>query len=309
MSLEERLTAFTKRHNFRRKGAICVVLVVTRRAISEGLPLASNRLLTKAGGQVAGLGKSAVQSILNDHGIRRVLAEEGGRTSRGSIENMQAYVAFLNSLEDEIAVDLDLVERWWIKQVESFFAAKPFKFRLDRSASIRSMVRDLLDQALKRQKEMPGTMYAGVMLQHLVGAKLELVLPAGTVTHHGAFVADAPSDREGDFTVADTAIHVTTAPTEALIRKCRRNLDADVRPVIVTTQDGAQGAHALAKTFGIEGRIDVLEIEQFIATNVYEWSEFGHNRRRVAISELLDVYNSIVELHETDPSLRIELAR
>ena len=141
------------------------------------------------------------------------------------------------------------------------------------------------------------------------GAKLELILPAGTVMHHGASVADAPSDREGDFTVRDTAIHVTTAPTEALIRKCGRNLDADVRPVIVTTHDGAQGAQALAKVAGIDGRIDVLEIEQFIATNVYERSAFAQTSRRAAINEIIERYNSIVEQHETDPSLKIKIAR
>ena len=40
-------------------------------------------LLTEGGGQVFGLGKSAVQSILHRHDITRVLASEGGRTSRG----------------------------------------------------------------------------------------------------------------------------------------------------------------------------------------------------------------------------------
>lgn len=37
-----------------------------------------------------------MQAVLNRHGITRVLAAEGGRTSRGSISNMREYVAFLN---------------------------------------------------------------------------------------------------------------------------------------------------------------------------------------------------------------------
>lgn len=39
-------------------------------------------------GQVLGLGVSAVQAILSDYGINKVLAAEGGRTSRGSINNI-----------------------------------------------------------------------------------------------------------------------------------------------------------------------------------------------------------------------------
>jgi len=54
------------------------------------------------------------------------------------------------------------------------------------------------------------------MLQHLVGAKLNLLLD-DPIKHHGASVADDVSGREGDFVVEDVAIHVTTSPTEALI--------------------------------------------------------------------------------------------
>lgn len=309
MNLEQRLETFARENNFRGKGALSLALVITRRALRDGLPLAPENLLTKARGQVAGLGKSAVQAILKDYGIERVLAAEAGRTNRGNIQKMGSYVTLLNNLHGEGSIELKAVERWWIKKVEKFFAGQPFKLKLDRSKSLRAVVRDLLDQVLKRQRETPGMTYMGTVLQHLVGAKLESILPEGTIQHHGASVADAPSDREGDFTVRDTAIHVTTAPSEALIQKCRRNLDADVRPVIVTTQDGAQGAEALAKDAGIDGRIDVFEIEQFIATNVYGKSGFAQTDRRMNVSKIVERYNAIVEAHETDPSLKIEVAR
>jgi hypothetical protein len=40
---------------------------------------------------VFGPGNTAEQSILQRHGTTRVLASEGGRTSRGSIGNMREY--------------------------------------------------------------------------------------------------------------------------------------------------------------------------------------------------------------------------
>ena len=104
--LHDALTAFTKERKFNRKGPLCVALAMTQQARVRGLPLNSSELLTEAGGQVFGLGKSAVQSILQRHGITRVLASEGGRTSRGSIGNMREYVALLNQLHAEGAADL-----------------------------------------------------------------------------------------------------------------------------------------------------------------------------------------------------------
>jgi hypothetical protein len=85
-----------------------------------------------------------------------VLASEGGRTSRGSIGNMREYVALLNQLHSDGRADLDAIEAFWIARVHEFFAAKPFRIRLDASCSLRTVVRDVLDQAEERQKTTPG---------------------------------------------------------------------------------------------------------------------------------------------------------
>ena len=106
--LQEALNAFTRERKFNRKGPLCVALVMTQQARVNGLPLAG--LLTEGGGQVFGLGKSAVQLILQRHGISRVLASEGGRTSRGSIGNMREYVALLNQLHAEGRADRNLLD-------------------------------------------------------------------------------------------------------------------------------------------------------------------------------------------------------
>src|SRR5690606_6959997 len=213
--LESALQAFNKERKFSRKGPLCVALVITQHARKMGLPLDPDKLLTEAGGQVLGLGKSAVQAVLNRHGISRVLAAEGGRTSRGSISNMREYVAFLNGLPG--AVDLDAVEAFWIARVHEFFSAKPFKIRLDASRSLRTLVRDMVGQAEERQRNTPGMQYAGAVLQHLVGAKLDCALGAGNFEHNSFSTSDAQSGRAGDFFIGDVALHVTTAPGEAVI--------------------------------------------------------------------------------------------
>ena len=285
------------------KGALCVALVVTRQAINAGLPLDADALLTDNHGQVKLLGKAAVQNILRDHGIERVLAEEGGRTSRGSVGNMQRYVAFLNDLNPSQA-ELKEIEEWWIDRVRAFFAGKPMVLRFDNAKSMRSAIRDLIEQATKRQTEMPGTTFVGTVLQHLVGAKLSLILPAPPEMH-GASVADEVSGRDGDFILEDVVIHVTSAPTEALIRKCMHNLDSAKKPIIITTYRKVPIAEGLAETQGIANRLDVFDIEQFIAGNIYELGKFAVSGRKTTAEQLVGMYNRIIDECETDPSLKI----
>lgn len=305
--LQAALAEFTKEKRFRGKGPLCVALVVTQHAKKQGLPLDADSLVTEGGGQVLGLGKSAVQSVLRGHGIKRLLAAEGGRTSRGSLGNMREYVSFLNKLGEDI--DLSAVEIYWIEQVKAFFAAGPFKIRLDASRSLRTVVRDLLEQAVERQQESGGTYYAGAVMQHLVGAKLDCGLGQGKFEHNSFSTADAPGGRAGDYLVGDVAIHVTTSPGEAVVERCRDNLNEGYRPMLVTMDRGLLVAQELAKNKGIEERIDIFEVEQFVALNLYELGQFKGEGRKTALTDLVTRYNDIVEEWETDPSLKIEIRR
>jgi len=146
------------------------------------------------------------------------------------------------------------------------------------------------------------------VLQHLVGAKLDLILPTEKrAAHHGADVADAPTARAGDFVLDDVTIHVTTTPSEALIRKCKNNIEAGLRPIIVTISESRAGVESIARGFDIEGGIDVIEAEQFIATNILEWSQLVAKSQRIEIERLILRYNEIIESIETDPSLLITI--
>ena len=302
-SPEAQLSRFAHDKGFLGKGPLCVALVVTEHAKTHGLPLDARTLVTPGGGQVQGLGKAAVQSILRRHGIARVLAAEGGRTSRGSLGRMHDYVALLNSFESE--VDLAVIESFWIDQVRAFFAASPFRITLDASKGIRTLVSDLMDQTSRREREAEGMSYSGAVLQHLVGATLDCRLAGKPVSHNSFSTADAQSGRVADFLVGDVAIHVTTAPGEALIGRCNENLDNGYRPVIVTRNRGLIVAHELARRRSVAERIDVLGIEQFIAVIVYSLGGFTLAGRRSALISIVDRYNEIVRQWETDPSLRI----
>lgn len=302
---QERLEEFDRQHIGLSKGALSLTLILTRSVVGKSFPITKEQYRTAKAGQVAGLGGGAVKKILTSHGISRILSSEGGRTSRGNMERMEAYVDLLNELAADGVLDVPAAELFWVERTLAYFDAQPFTFKLDPIRSLRACVRDLLAQAIARQREVTGTMYHGAVMQHLVGAKLDIIAN-GKLRHHGVAVADAPSGRAGDFLLGDVALHVTTAPGEALIAKCAANLTSGLRPVIVTTEDGVGGAKALAKQAGIDERLDIIEIEQFIATNVYEWSAFERDDRCPTVARLIARYNEIVASCESDPSMRIE---
>lgn len=287
------------------KGTLCVGLAVTRKARESGLPLAFESILTENRGQVSVLGKSNVQRILGDYGIDRVLAEEGGRTNRGNMGLSEKYVRFLN--EQQYSLDeLADVEAWWVDRVREFFAGKPLVMKMDPSKSMRALVRNLIEMAEKRQALNRGSTIVGTILQHLVGAKLTLLLP-NAPEMHGAAVSDAVSDRSGDFAFEDVVIHVTSAPGEAVIRKCAANIDDGLRPILITTYRRVTVAEGLADAAGIVDRIDIFDIEQFVASNLYEIGQFGRRGRGETTERLVAAYNRIVDECETDPSLKIAL--
>jgi hypothetical protein len=301
------LESLTKKQSkFLNKGGLCVGLVVTRAAQEMGLPLVPVALRTDEGGQVRGLGKAAVQAILAEYGIVKVLAEEGGRTSRGSLGLMESYVAVLNEFQEECSKpDLRLAMDWWIDKVKLHFASDGPKFHFDSGKSVAANLADIFAQAVEIQKNAGGASFVGAMLQHLVGAKLDLVLGEGVAVHHGSSVADGPTDRQADFEVNGVAIHVTTHPGEALIRKAARNLQVGLKPVIVTLADGVEGAAYLLKNTEWKDRIDVIDVTQFLTANVYERSLFRAEDCKATLTIILNRYNEIVAQCETDLVLRI----
>lgn len=307
MSTVDALSELSIEHQMLGKGFLGLALVITDDAMTKGLPLDPAAMMTKGGGQVKGAGGGRVSRILADHGISRRLSSEGGRTSRGTPAKMRAYVGFLNGSRDNPDFDLNTIMDFWIERVRDFFASKPFILESDPALGVSGLIRTLVAKVEERQRETVGATLVGTVIQHLVGAKIEVALgtAVGEVARHGASVNDA-SGRGGDLEFGDTVIHVTTAPGQQVVEKCRANLAASQRPVIVTGRNRVSTAEALIADQSLEGRIDVLDYEQFLAANVFELGRFSAAGRSEAIGRIIVRYNEIVARVETDPSLRIE---
>lgn len=218
---------------------------------------------------------------------------------------MMTYVQFLNQWHKEESVDLFEVENYWAEEVREYFRNQPFVLSSDTSKTVPANLEDLFDQAKKREKQNKGTRYLGVILQHLVAAKLQVVLSDQAVEIHGASVADKQTDRAGDFVINSTAIHCTTAPADLLMEKCKSNLKAGYRPVIITIYDRVHTALSLIEDGGMQGQVDVWDIQQFLSSNVMEHSGFNEIARNHALAEIIEKYNIIIDAVEHDPSLHI----
>jgi len=76
--------------------------------------------------------------------------------------------------------------------------------------------------------------------------------------------------------------------------------------VIITIFDRVKTALDLAADAGLNGRIEVWDIQQFLSTNISECSLFDSAMRNTKLAEIIEKYNAIIADVETDPSLRIE---
>ena len=303
---KKRLRAYQESNNVFSKGKLSVVIQLTRMFKEKTFPLVPEEYKTEKEGQVAGLGGGNLKKILKAHGITQQLSSEGGRTSRGSMGLMYGYVDFLNATHREIEIDLDEAEDFWADQIREYFSNQPFVLSADTSKTIGSNLDDLFDQAKKRQKQNPGTQYLGTVLQHLVAAKLCLIMPKGSFEIHGASVADGPTARSGDFVINKTIIHCTTAVGDLLIDKCRTNIQNGFRPVIITIFERVQTALHQIEDADLGGRVEVWDVQQFLSANVHEHSLFDDEKRNSKLADIISNYNQIVKEKETDPSLRIE---
>ena len=306
-SLVNQLQAFKLNHRIVNIGALCTVLVVTNKAKHLQFPIGEKNLLSKGGGQVAGLSGAAANRILRSHNITQEVGTESGRTSRGTPAIAREWADLLNGLYAEGLLDLAFIESWWVKRVVDYFNSEPFKISYDDGKTLISALQGVISQAIERQKKSPGKTYVGTVLQHLVGAKLSIALPEIEIAHHGASVADSISARSGDFVLDDVIIHCTTSPSPELLKKCSANLRAGKRPIVLTVSKAIGAAELEAEKIGIDGRVEVMDAIQFVAANLYELSLFRAAERRVALDALVQKYNVIIDSYESDASLRIEL--
>ncbi|PVY82403.1 DUF4928 family protein [Pantoea ananatis] len=285
--------------------------LIVSRMMADGMPITDERLYSDGKSQVRGLSGPAIAKILEQHGETRIFTREGGRTSRGTVFLAAAIRDVLNDIEISVSDPVDAV--YVSSQLEIFFTRcvrldyfdkQRITVDIDHTKPLSSVVSDILRAAAERSDKP-----TGAVLQHLVGAKLQLRFPEENIGSDRANAADMHTDREGDFQVGTTAFHVTTAPMEKLISRCAENKSAGYRPVILTLESKVQAARQMADNVGMSEQISVQSAEIFIGTNIEEISTYDGDRIREGLAKLIRTYNSRIEQIEIDKSLMIDEPR
>lgn len=289
-------------------GFLAVMLNVTYLASRSEYPLLEASFLTSSSGQIIGQ-RSKPNRLLEEWKFPYRFGTESGGTSRGSILYMRTYVSFLNDVFARRGGPLDHAAAvlFWLERTEAFFQNTPVDIAFLPKQTLKSFLRRLIEEVRKRETQVTGVKLMGTVMQHIVGAKLDIVLGPGRLTHHSANQADAQYNRSGDFELEDSVIHVTTAPMERLIGKCRQNLDDGKRPIIVTLSSKTAAAEVLAQNEGLEDLIEVIDFEAFVAYNLFELALARKDYCKIQVEELIRRYNELIEKHEPVHGIKLAI--
>ncbi|WP_279051301.1 DUF4928 family protein [Cedecea davisae] len=283
--------------------------LIVSHMVSEGLPIDDERLYSEGKSQVRGLSGSTIEKILGANGEKRYFTSEGGRTSRGTVHLAASYRDVLNELPPTLVTTHEQfscisaeLEAFFTTCVRlDYFDKQRISVDIEPSKPVSTIVSEILGAAAERADKP-----TGVVLQHLVGAKLQLRFPEEEIGCDRANTADLQTDREGDFQIGNTAFHVTTAPMEKLINRCVKNKGEGYRPVILTLESKVQAAKQMAENVNMIDLISVQSAEIFIGTNIEEIAVYDGDKIRESIARLIRTYNQRIQKIESDKSLMIE---
>ncbi|MDN8596385.1 DUF4928 family protein [Corynebacterium tuberculostearicum] len=279
--------------------------LVVAQMVRDGLPITDDRLKTPNKSQVKNLTGARVKNILRQHNETRRFTSEGGRTSRGTLPKAEDLVERWNSVDvantDLVYISHELEDFFVQKVQEDYFNKQRISVIVDPAKPVSVTVREIIEAASDRPDKP-----AGSVLQHLVGAKLQLRFPEIEIGLDHSNAADQQTGRQGDFQVKTTAFHVTMAPSEKVIERCQENLRNGYRPVLIVPARRVAGARDNADMAGIGDKVSVIDAETYIGTNIEEISQYDGDEIRSGLAALVRTYNYRIRSSESDASLQIE---
>ena len=147
----------------------------------------------------------------------------------------------------------------------------------------------------------------GVVEQQLVGAKLARRFKGMDIPNHPAHAGDRQTERAGDFAISQSVYHVTSAPSRDVLQKCVKNIKAGLHPILLIPCEQKNKAQVLAQDEGIDRKLIIISIEDFVALNIIELATEESKDFFSVLKEIVEIYNTRLAEVETDLSLRIEV--
>jgi hypothetical protein len=248
--------------------------------------------------------RSGLRSVLARHGIpetylKEATGRQAAKYARTLLENLEWGDRIPNGKEErqkylEAAIDV------LVKEAAAWLHQDPLKISCDRQCSPITWVSAILKKAEGRS--------GGRLEQHLIGAKLqERYAERIKVPKHPGHAADVQTRRSGDFDLGRVSYHVTSNPTRGHLQKCKENAAANRVPVLIVPAGKVEKARVYAGDEGMDNRVTILSIEDFVAQNVIEISSEYDVGVFEIMKAIIDEYNRRVMEIEKDVSLVIQI--
>ena len=173
------------------------------------------------------------------------------------------------------------------------------KIRLEPQHSPTEWVRQILEKAKSKAER--------VVEHHLVEADLQKRYANSGVYRFSDQVTDIQTRRPGNFIIGDTIYHVTATLTPSIIQKCDEDIKSGLHPLLLVPSELVSKAKYFAEYIGIEKRLSVIAIEDFVALNIIEMATGNQAKFFEVLQEIINIYNERLEEVETDMSLKIEV--
>lgn len=283
------------------KSTLAGALVVLSR-MKQKCPLTDDDVFT-AGGQLIGSRGNALHTLLSEQGVPRFLRD--GVTTRSTNKFRRLLVALdyghcLSRMrESERSGVIDRLMYLVKAKIDEKLARQHLTVTCDRRRSPLAWVEEILAVGRERSE--------GRVEQHLIGAKLEIRLPHAGIRRDAAYAGDAQTGRHGDFRTPQAIYHVTAAPSNTVIVRCKENVEEGLSPVLLVPRTALERAKGLAQAEGLEQQITLFAIEDFVAHNIVELAEDRAQAFIDTLREIIRIYNERIQSAETDKSLRIEI--
>jgi hypothetical protein len=276
--------------------------VVVFDQLKRNCPVSRDDVISQ-GGEVSGA-RSGLGKILESHGIpssylKEITTRQGHQDGQRLFEMFEWGKKFaqLTPQERDVLL-LELIETLrnlandWLKR-------QNLKLDIDRHQAPATWINIIVENAKGRS--------GGIVEQQLVGAKLAKRFQGVDIPNHPAHAADKQTERMGDFTISKSVYHVTAAPSRNVLQKCADNLKVGLHPILLIPSKQENKARVLAQDEGIDQRLSIISIENFIGQNIIELAD-GENKDYFSVlKEIVEIYNARLSAVETDLSLQIEV--
>ena len=280
--------------------AVGIVVLDTLR---QQCPITDSELFSK-GGELKGSRGGSLSKTLERYGIpAKFLKEATTRQAHQDARQLAENLSFGKKLarmqpglrDSELTEAIQLLAA----RAHEWLSRQPIRINCDRQLAPSEWINSILQKAQGRS--------GGVVEQHLIGAKLQKRHPTRSIPNFPSHAADFQTKRCGDFAVEKVSYHVTATDGKEAIARCKENIESGAHPVLLVPKRFLLKAGFHAESEGLQHRLLILSIEDFLIQNIIEMSTEAQQDFFATLKAIIEEYNRRLLEVETDLSLRIEL--